>query len=101
MPTPRHRRAAAVQCRRGGVTPYSEETQQALMAFIEELAAMPKDALLVFQGLLNGRTLDEIAAVVCETRLETRAIIDKAVREHPLVADVYGANGFLLEAGKE
>ena len=65
MPTPRRRSADTP--RRGRRTterdqPYSQETQEALEAFIGELAVMPPPVVLIFHGLLNGRSLDEIAA---------------------------------------
>lgn len=97
MRTPRHRRTQAPRrLRQERVAPYSPETQEALAAFIGELAAMPPTVVLIFHGLLNGLPLDEIAAALHTTPNEARAIIARASREHPMLADVYGANGHLL-----
>lgn len=90
MPTPRRRSADTP--RRGRRTterdqPYSQETQEALEAFIGELAVMPPPVVLIFHGLLNGRSLDEIAATLHTTQSQALALIDKARREHPMVAD--------------
>ena len=104
MPTPRRRSADTP--RRGRRTterdqPYSQETQEALEAFIGELAVMPPPVVLIFHGLLNGRSLDEIAATLHTTQSQALALIDKARREHPMVADAYGANGHALDAKAE
>jgi len=58
---------------------------------------MPPTVVLIFHGLLNRMTLDEIAAALHTTRREARAIIAKASREHPMLADVYEANGHAPE----
>ena len=65
--------------------------------FIGGFAAMPQPVVLIFHGLLNGMTLDGIAAALHTTRTNARALIEKASREYWMVADVYRANGHLLE----
>ena len=52
---------------------------------------MPPTVVLIFHGLLNGLPLDEIAAALHTTPNEARAIIARASREHPMLADAYRA----------
>jgi len=93
MRTPRHRRTQAPRrLRQERVAPYSPETQEALAAFIGELAAMPPDVLLLFQSILKGESLRKIAESRSQSEAETRAAIAEAVREWPTVADVWKAN---------
>lgn len=97
MRTPRHRRTQAPRrLRQERVAPYSPETQEALAAFIGELAAMPPDVLLLFQSILKGESLRKIAESRSQSEAETRAAIAEAVRDWPTISDVYGANGHLL-----
>lgn len=93
MRTPRHRRTQAPRrLRQERVAPYSPETQEALAAFIGELAAMPPDVLLLFQSILKGESLRKIAESRSQSEAETRAAIAEAVRDWPTVADVWKAN---------
>lgn len=91
MRTPRHRRAQARRPRQERVEPYSAETEEAIAALVGGLAAMPPTVVLIFHGLLNGLPLDEIAAALHTTPNEARAIIARASREHPMLADAYRA----------
>ena len=60
---PRNRRAqASRRLRQERVEPYSAETEEAIAALVGELAAMPPDVLLLFQSILKGESLREIAA---------------------------------------
>ena len=62
------------------VAPYSLETQEAIAAFIGELAAMPPDVLLLFQSIQKGEGLREIAELRSQSEAETRAAIAEADR---------------------
>ena len=102
MRTPRHRRTQAPRrLRKERVAPYSPETQEALAAFIGELAAMPPDVLLLFQSILKGESLRKIAESRSQNEAETRAAIAEAVRDWPTIADVWVANASAIEAATE
>lgn len=99
-----YRRAANANTtpqKNASVAPYSPETQEALAAFIGELAAMPPDVLLLFQSILKGESLRKIAESRSQSEAETRAAIAEAVREWPTVADVWEANAPAIEAATE
>lgn len=97
--TPRRSSTKTRRFRKQTIRCHARDLEKPMLEnFINELACLSPCAVLLFHGLLNGKSAKEIAATMGNrnTESEIRAAISEAAQECPIIADVYDANGHLL-----
>ena len=81
--------ATTVQPKGEQVTPFSEETENALRIFLSTLAQLPTATVVIFHSFLRGRTLNETAKFMGESKATTYARMKNSIECFPWLAGVY------------